>query len=481
MTPSAGSGLAGADAASSVPVLRTVVQSFDMFDTLIARRCVTPVALFDEVGAAFGRRDFAAARIAAERRSAEAGPFDLETIYRTLHGIGYCDATTARRLLGAEIDAEFDNAIPIARNLAAVRDFDLVVSDMYLPAHILRDLLRHVGLRHPVHLLVSNAGKHSGVIWPSLAQRWLIQRHLGDNEHADIAVPRGFGIPCAHYPDAAMTDAETFLDDSGLPGLARLTRELRLANPFAAGCMEEAAWNHFVGLNVPLLALTAAELVMRRRAGGYLKLLLVERDCHFLGEVLRTLFAGEPAEPLYVSRALLGADGVAQYLEAAGIRGALVCDLVSTGLSWLGAVQATGLSVDMFALVHVDNYQYQEFDRTELERTPGLRFDWGLPASRVGSFSKAIEAMNTAPHGAVVAVTLGAAGFEPRFAEGHELPGPMLDVLLAAQGAAVAALRRNRRVIAAEADALAGRIEVLETLVRSLCAPAWLNELACNV
>lgn len=478
---SAGSGSAMADRSASMPTLRTVVQSFDMFDTLITRRCVTPTALFEEVGAACGRRDFAAARIAAERRSAETGPFNLEAIYRTLHGIGYCDVDTAQRLMGAEIDAEFDNAIPVARNLAAVRDFDLVVSDMYMPAHILRDMLRHVGLRRYVHILVSNAGKHSGTIWSSLTQRWLIQRHIGDNAHADVTVPQGFGIPCIHYPNAAMNDAESFLNDSGLPSLARLTRELRLGNPFTPGGMEEALWNHFVGLNVPLLALTAAELVTRRRDGGHSKLLLVERDCHFLGGVLRTLFAGEPAEPLYVSRGLLGADGIAQYLDAVGIREALVCDLVSTGLSWLRVGQASELSIDMFALVYVDNYQYREFDRAELMRTPGFHFAWGVSASRIGFFSKAIEAMNTAPHGAVESVTMGAAGFEPRFAENHELPRPMLEVLMAAQGAAVTALRRNRRRIAEEVYALTARTEVLETLVRSLCAPPWLNDLARNV
>lgn len=469
--------------ASASPLLRTAVQSFDLFDTLLARRCITPAALFAEVGAACGRRDFAAARIAAEHLSAAAGSFDIETIYRTLHRIGYCDAAQAHRLMAAEIDAEFDNAVPIAANLATVRDFDLVISDMYLPADILRRLLQHVGLRRPVHLLVSNAGKRLGHVWADLGQRWLIRHHIGDNREADVDVPQRFGIPTVHYTGAAPTDTETYLDDAGLPTLARLTRQLRLANPHPAASLEGALWNHFVGLNLPLLVLASAEAVERRRAGGHDKLLLVERDCHFLSEVLGTLFAGEPTRSVHVSRAALADPeaGAAAYLAAAGLGNGLVCDLVSTGLSWLRFSQATGMAVNLFALVCVDNYQYRPFDCGELERQPGFRFWWATQASRIGNFSKAIEALNTAPHGSTLSLQACGDTFLPRFAESHELPTGLLNVLTAAQGAAVARLRTCRKAVADEAASLSPRQDVLEVLVRTLCAPSWLNGIARNI
>jgi hypothetical protein len=469
--------------ASPAFAVRTTVNSFDIFDTLVARRCVSPLALLAEVGVTDGRRDFVAARLAAEQRCASEGSYDISAIYRKLAAIGYCDDAQARRLMTAEIDAEFANATPIAENIAAVRDYDLVLSDMYLPATILQELLHHVGLRRPVHLFVGNDGKRSGELWHRLAKRWLITRHTGDNPTSDVAVPQGLGIPVTHYAGATLSAAETYLDELGLHALARSARALRLGNPFPTSTIEGAAWDHFVQFNLPLLALAAFEVRLRRQQSGRQRVLFVARDCEFLSEIFLALFPAESTAVIHTSRIMLASDGPtsAAYFAKQGVAGALVCDLVSTGLSWLRFCQASGCEVDFFSLVLIDNYQYQAFDAGELQRQPNFRFSHALRASAVTGFSKAIEAMNTAPHGSTLGITELDGAFAPVFADHHELPANVIASLVTAQAAAVRELRACRDQLLAEIDNIPDRREALETLVRSLCAPDWLNRLAASI
>jgi hypothetical protein len=464
-----------------VTTLRTTVQSFDLFDTLIARACVSPVNLFTEVGCALGVADFAAARMQAEQSVyAASDQFDLTAIYRQLSAIGYCDASLAARLMAAEVEAEFDNAIPIAENIASVRDFDLVVSDMYLPSATLRGLLQHVGLRRFVHLFVSNVGKHQATIWPQLTQRWLILRHIGDNAHADVAQPQQFGIATSHYTGAAQNSTERYLDDMGLTLVSRIARRLRLANPYVADTLEAELWNSFVTFNVPLLCVSAVAVKRQRTACGKRKVLFLSRDCHFLSEVFLSLYPDEPAELVYVSRNALAADvdGFARYLTGHNVAESLVCDIVSTGLSWWRFSQSTAQSIAFFALVHIDNHQYQAFDANELLQDPQYQFQAATRTSEIDKWSIAIEMLNTADHGATVALDPVGNDFVPRFEARHELPSNLLKCLILAQAAAMQSLHTQRHTVRQELAGLSDPDATIATLVSRLCATDWINRFA---
>ena len=461
--------------------LRTTVQSFDLFDTLIARACITPANLFAELETTQAMPGFARQRMEAEQRLAATGqPFGLDTIYAALRDSGFCDAATAQRLYTAEIEAEFDNAIPIAHNMAAVRDHDLVVSDMYLPASTLRGLLQHVGLRRHVHLFVSNAGKHTGTIWPQLTDQWLLLHHTGDNAHADVAQAQRFGIAARHYTGANPSPTEQFLQTNGLAHTARLVRRLRLANPFQPPSVEAELWEHFVQFNVPLLCLATQAARRQRDTLGLANILFLARDCHFLSELFLTLHPNEPFELIQASRNALAQDpaAFARYLQANGQADGLVCDLVSTGHSWLRHTQTTGLPLAFFTLVYIDNYQYQPFDTTQLLRDGLLRFRFAVRSSEVNTWSLAIELLNTAPHGSTMAIKAVANTFIPAFEPRHELPPSFLTTLQLAQAATVQCLRPQRARVAQELAAISDLTPLISAMVRALSGTDWLNRFA---
>lgn len=461
--------------------LRTTVQSFDLFDTLIARACISPVNLFSDVGSALGVADFPVARMQAEQDVFAAGDsFDVTAIYKQLLSSGYCDAHTATRLMTAEIEAEFDNAIPITENISTVRDFDLVVSDMYLPAATLRALLQHVGLRRFVHLFVSNAGKHQSTIWPQLTQRWLILRHLGDNLHADVLLPKNFGIATSHYTGAAPSETEQFLCRMGLTHISRIARRLRLANPYVPDTLEADLWNHFVSFNFPLLCVCTVAIRTERDARGKRKVLFLARDCQFLSEIFLALHPGESSELIYVSRNALAADitGFAKYFEKHDLDQSLVCDLVSTGLSWWQFSRSTAQAIAFFAVVHIDNHQYQAFDTDAFSRDANFRFQSAIRSSELEKWSMAIELLNTAGHGSTAGLDSVGDGFVPRFETHHELPPALLKTLALAQAAAMQCVHTQRHAIRQELASLHDANSMVSSMVNRLCSSDWINRFA---
>jgi hypothetical protein len=192
-----------------VPTMPQAVNGFDVFDTLIARRSVEPHRVLRRLEAHTGLMGLAAARLAADRHLGARGqPYTLRDIWNAVAAITGLDAATTDRLLDLEIRLEHDEVIPIAENLAQVRDGDLLVSDTYLPPDIVRSLLRRAGLQRQVALVVSNDGKFTGRVWPRLLAAVAIRQHLGDNPHSDGRTPSAAGIPAVIYTGAQRTPVE---------------------------------------------------------------------------------------------------------------------------------------------------------------------------------------------------------------------------------------------------------------------------------
>ena len=106
----------GAEAAtrSGPAERRPAVNTFDVFDTLIARRCIDPVGVFHAIAERSGLGNFVAARLAAERAVAH-GPYDLATIYATLAEMFGLSGETAAELQAMEVEIEIENVIPRLR------------------------------------------------------------------------------------------------------------------------------------------------------------------------------------------------------------------------------------------------------------------------------------------------------------------------------------------------------------------------------
>lgn len=460
-------------------VLRTTVNSFDLFDTLLVRRALVPTRVFEDVERATGARGFAQARVAAERALiARDQPYGLAAIYAEMVRLGHCDEATAFTLQQAEIEAEFDHALPITENLARVADNDLVVSDMYLPPDLLRRLLRHVGLQRHVNVVASNAGKHKGTIWAELGERWLIRRHTGDNAHADVALPRSLGIPAVHYANSQPSQIEQLLAAHGQLELAGIVRALRLSCPHPDTSQDGQLWQLAVQLNLPLLCLVAGALAPHAAARGLSPILFSARDCYQLSDIFGALFPTVASEYAYVSRRALRENpaGVAGLLQRAG-PAALVVDIVSTGHSWYGLAEAHRIPVNLLALVRVDQHAYaHNATQAQLDASAFLSFGCLLRNSEFQDYSNAIEVLNTAPHGSTQNLPAGPGHVAPELAPGHELPAAVVAAVERAHRAALVLVRKSARRLREELPPHPDR-QLLISLLQAISTNPQLREI----
>ncbi|MGQ3054906.1 MAG: hypothetical protein ACT6S0_24210, partial [Roseateles sp.] len=116
-------------------------RSFDIFDTLISRRCIWPGAVFDAVEQRSGRAGFAATRRWAEQALGDQ-EYTLADIYGVLARAMHLGAEQAQALLMLEVQVELDTVIPVADNIARVEADSLLITDMYLPEVVIRQLLQ---------------------------------------------------------------------------------------------------------------------------------------------------------------------------------------------------------------------------------------------------------------------------------------------------------------------------------------------------
>lgn len=187
--------------------------SFDVFDTLIMRRCkahdVFSIAQ-DKFNASHSTKifTFRESRIRAERMARRKSPHEeitLEEIYRDL--CAEYGSEMAEELKALEVEAEFSVIYPNeeVREFYASRLREgvriIIASDMYLPSKVIAEMLGLCGYEGYEGLYVSSefrAAKRSGGLFRRILEDKAITPsrilHVGDNIISDYLAPKRLGI-----------------------------------------------------------------------------------------------------------------------------------------------------------------------------------------------------------------------------------------------------------------------------------------------
>ncbi len=394
---------ASSDASSSQ---RLRLRTFDVFDTLIARRCIEPAVVFAIVEERAEIAGFAAARALAEAALAHQ-PYTLSEIYAKLPDFLAVGEEQLRRLETLELAVEGENVIPIAQNIAAVADGDLLVSDMYLAPDVIRSLLHRAGFRKRVALLVTANGKSSGRVWPELLHSLDIVEHLGDNLHSDNLMPRRFGIEARHVTCSQPNVVEKTLLDVGLRDLALTCRQARLSS-WTGDPDIDALHAIQADLNLPILVLSSIALARLVRQKGFETVLFSSRDCNLWIHVFRivaSLMDVDVASEYFFTSRLTRTKPSPGYLSYAAERinkRAVVVDICGTGWSLSHLFQHLGSTQGDIFLIHrlppVDLYERHA-------RSPSTCVVHSIIDGQVeGLDNSLLEMANYATHGMVLDV-----------------------------------------------------------------------------
>ena len=199
------------------PGIRVV--SFDIFDTLLVRPALKPKDIFHVVAARVDSLygvDFIKMRWNAEEETglAHAAIHDIYAHIQRKHGL---DDATATALLDEELQCEaallapradmrpcYDEAVRLGKRVIAV-------SDMYIPAEILRTFLQRHGFDHICELYVScdhGRRKDDGTLYDLVLASEGVHPsemlHIGDNYRADCHAALTRRITALHCPSPLM-------------------------------------------------------------------------------------------------------------------------------------------------------------------------------------------------------------------------------------------------------------------------------------
>jgi len=399
--------------------MRTDVRSFDVFDTLIARRDIHPRAVFHKVEARSGTANFATMRIASEAVARRCADYSFDDIYNVLVTRFGIASTDAQRLQELELEVEREQYVPIRRNCDAVRPGDVFVSDMYLPQSFIAEAIATTCNLEGNPLYVSARGKCSGRIWRSLRSRFRITRHLGDNLHSDVAMPMLHGIAARWSTISRRTRAETLVERLGYGSLARACRVARLGRHDTDPKLQRLIEAQ-IGLNFPLLYVAALCLIRCGLRNGWTNFLFSSRDCYLLHRIFTHLVArlGLPWRATYFLTSRVArsypSEAYQRYFHAlCGDEPTVVVDICGFGLSLSRLFNATGrVNTPIFLVQYMPHLCRFAWYR----KLHGIK-DWPSITGLVNiADNLTLEALNPAEHAMVVDVIDTAGAFQPVYA-----------------------------------------------------------------
>ena len=382
---------------------RPTMATFDVFDTLIARRCLEPWRIFQAVGDREGIPDFVEQRRAAEERVL-VGTYRRDDVYAELARHYGWSASYQARVQALELECECAAVLPIAENVARVKDGDLLISDMVLGEDAVRTLLARAGVSAHVGLLAESQAKSSERIWPLIKQQFNVSRHLGDHPHADVRMAAQFGIQAELTKVSEPTVIEQTLLEIGLRDLALLCREARLRSwhPDPTVRMLQLVQ---ASLNFPLLLLASVTLARRATALGCRTLLFSARGCNLWQPLFDALqpHLGVDLQTRYFLTSRVarktGSDAYLAYARQNLAYDALVVDLCGTGSTMAGLAERLGLpGCDMFLIDHRPSSGGDDHG----PRTPETCRVHSLLARRGDQDGTVLEFANMAEHGMVL-------------------------------------------------------------------------------
>ena len=262
------------------------VNSFDVFDTLIARRCTLPTDIFEIIEKTYFP-NFKSLRIQAEINT-----LTFDDIYLNFQKLTSISDEGIKRLKDFEIETEINNSYLIKSNCNLVKDGDILISDMYLSSQQIMKILNALGFDKNVTIFSSSCGKakYNGSMYEYLKPIYDINLHIGDNQHSDILMAERNNINSKLTSTHKINKTEQFFIDTGYSDFAFMLREFRHTNPYPENSKDFLLFDDQISVNIPILIYISQKLNQFMVKNNKDTALLTARDCSFLEHIFPTLY-----------------------------------------------------------------------------------------------------------------------------------------------------------------------------------------------
>lgn len=296
--------------------------SFDIFDTLIMRKTLTPEDVFGLVADKLAARQHPLADSFIERRNRAIlenvipNP-NLSQIYDQFARDAGLSVEEVRPLMELELQTEREVLVPrnamvaLYREALALGKTVCLITDMYLPGSVLEPLLQGMGITGYARLMVSCDCRtlKSETLFSLYKEAFpsTSYLHIGDNPRSDIACADANGLDCVQIPSAL-----TLLRESRLRAVeadaATLAQRTVLGHflarycndPFAGPAPAEVSWSQAALLVLPGVVYSFLSGLLDCVAeNGYDRVLFAARDGFLLQKLYNELKPTDAAPGVY--------------------------------------------------------------------------------------------------------------------------------------------------------------------------------------
>jgi FMN phosphatase YigB (HAD superfamily) len=294
------------------------VCSFDIFDTLLYRRCGMPETVFGIMERAWPERfagkeahGFAAQRASAERNAQKKlgkETVTIQEIYKDLRARANSDWPNDELLVDFELDVEKSVLAPVPhveellKGARSAGKRIVFTSDTYLPGSFLAGLLEDFGLIKDGETLYASAevgmSKASGRLFRAVQEDLGLPAsdllHIGNSEEVDVKRPRENGWGAEHFSAAEWTRREWTLWhlSQGNRGLSVDVHAAARNARLSAGVKDQAEREAYeIGAAVagPILAAFALWVLDQARTRELDELFFLSRDGQVVFELCKLL------------------------------------------------------------------------------------------------------------------------------------------------------------------------------------------------
>ena len=266
---------------------KKVVNSFDIFDTLIHRHYYNENCIFDMVSKELDDKDFFRKRKTAEFSCDN--NISLEIIYDKLD--------YSKDVMKREFELEKKYLFRNENNLSLVKKDDILISDIFYNYDELKELITHLGINNKLYC--SKNGKATGNIYKELLKEYIIVSHTGDNFNSDGMKARENNLNTINDTFGRLTPFEEFLLKNKLGNIVLLLRRVRLSFNYDDNLVTIASLTFLINLIIYKIVLDYCNI------NNIDNVLLTTRDCCHLYNFFEKLKPDINFKKFYSSRKAL--------------------------------------------------------------------------------------------------------------------------------------------------------------------------------
>jgi FkbM family methyltransferase len=264
-----------------------MINSYDIFDTLIGRLCYDGKDVFTIIEKYKSIKDFRNNRIKFESQTK-----DFDRTYLLLEKHYNMNMDNIKRL---ELYIEQDLSFPIVKYLKNVKKNDILISDMYLHEEHIRILLKkHLPINNKIY--VSYGGKSNNTVWKNKKITTNISCHYGDNIKSDYNNPKQHNVNAVHINDTVMSITERMFSSINKQ-LAYIIRAVRLSNDTNEPLAK--VFNEYSFLFAILVCLKIKQLSISNKLDT---IVFLSRDGYWFKEIYDIMYPMDNTEYVYFSR-----------------------------------------------------------------------------------------------------------------------------------------------------------------------------------